>query len=94
MTAAELLEVIRRDIASRIRFALGFRISNHYAANIKASAEVEADITAWIDELMKDNLSAEDSGYSDGCYNGTREDWVNRAYGAEDKLHKIKDILK
>ena len=45
---------------------------------------------------MKDNLSSEDSGYSEDkqAYNGTRDDWMGRAWGAEAKLDKIKEILK
>lgn len=90
MTADELLVVIRRDIGQQITMALQFRMSNHLAANMKIAREVEIVITDWLDALLKQNNLA---GYKDGCYEGTREDWVARCYHAEAKLDKIKEIL-
>lgn len=87
MTADELLVVIRRDIGQQIQMALQFRTGDHIAHNIKMAREVSIVITDWLDSLMKNKTSDDTEIYQ------SDEVWADRAYCAEAKLDKIKEIL-
>lgn len=91
MTSDELIQVIRRDLPTQIQNALQFRAGNHFASNLKAAREVSDELLAWLEALCRDNSIA---GFKDGIYEGTRDDWTDRAFAAEARLDRIREILK
>lgn len=90
MTATELLSVIHRDIGQQIQNAIQFKMSDHLARDARIAVQISKDIQTWIQGLIEANL---DDAMKDGIYQGTREDWIWRCQGAEDKLLRIQEIL-